>query len=124
MILEAPFLSAVAVAEQRYPFAPVRLLMQDRFASQDLIGQVRVPLLVLHGERDAVVPFAQGVALYNAANPPRRFVRFPEGGHDNLASHGSIPQVTAFLADLAKGGLPDAQVRSVSAVAGPKPKLP
>jgi fermentation-respiration switch protein FrsA (DUF1100 family) len=114
VILEAPFVSAVAVAQHHYPFVPAALLLKDQYRSQDIVARVGVPLLVMHGERDGIVPFAQGVALYNAANPPRRFVRFPQGGHEDLMDHGAIPQIRAFLADVEKGNLPDAQVRSVA----------
>lgn len=118
LILEGAYLSTVAVAQARYPVVPVRLLMLDQFRSDEVIGRVRVPLLMLHGEKDAVIPFAQGAALYNMANPPKRFVRFPAGAHDNLPEQGAIPQIQIFLADVAAGSLPPAQVRTVGAAAG------
>jgi pimeloyl-ACP methyl ester carboxylesterase len=46
-----------------------------------VIGKVKVPLLVMHGQRDSVIPFSQGGALFALANPPKRFVSFPDGGH-------------------------------------------
>ncbi len=122
LILEAPYVSTIAVAEMRYPVVPVRFLMKDQFRSGELIGRVRAPLMVMHGGKDAIIPFEQGVALYNAGNPPRRFVRFPEGGHENLPRQGSIPQIQMFLSDIEKGDLPDAQVRTVAPT--PEPKQP
>ena len=113
VVLEAPYLSTVAVAQGIYPYVPVRLLMLDPLDSQAVIGRVRVPLLVLHGERDRVIPFAQGEALYGLANPPKRFLRFPRGGHEDLPAHGSMPEIRRFLGDVARGGLTGAESRTV-----------
>jgi fermentation-respiration switch protein FrsA (DUF1100 family) len=113
VILEAPYLSTASVAQLVYPFVPIALLMKDQFRSDLVIGQVRTPLLVLHGERDTVIPFSQGQALYELANPPKRFVRFPGGGHENLPAHGSVPEIRHFLADVASGSLTGAESRVV-----------
>jgi uncharacterized protein len=105
VILEAPYLSTAAVAQLLYPYIPVSLVMHDQFHSDRVIGKVKAPLLVLHGQRDSVIPFSQGEALFALANPPKRFVRFPEGNHENLPAHGSMPEIRRFLADLDTGRL-------------------
>ncbi|WP_332682057.1 alpha/beta hydrolase [Bosea sp. (in: a-proteobacteria)] len=103
VILEAPYLSTAAVAQQLYPYVPVSWLMHDQFRSDRAIGGVKAPLLFLHGVRDGVIPYSQGEALFALANPPKRFVRFPEGSHENLPAHGAVPQIRRFLADVAAG---------------------
>jgi len=116
VILEAPYLSTAAVAQQLYPFIPVGLVMHDQFHSDRVIGKVKAPLLVLHGQRDGVIPFSQGEALFALANPPKRFIRFPEGNHENLPAHGSVPEIRRFLADLNTSRLAGSQ--TVTAAAG------
>ena len=74
LVLEAPFTSAADVGARVYWFLPVRLLMKDPFRSDQRIGQVTAPLLVVHGERDQVVPIALGERLFALANEPKRFV--------------------------------------------------
>jgi fermentation-respiration switch protein FrsA (DUF1100 family) len=106
VILEAPYLSTAAVAQQVYPYVPVGLLMQDQFRSDLAIGKVRGPVLFLHGKRDTVIPYSQGEALFALANGPKRFVSFPEGNHGNLVSQGSVPEIRRFLVDQAAGALP------------------
>jgi fermentation-respiration switch protein FrsA (DUF1100 family) len=118
VILEAPYLSTASVAQLVYPFVPIALLMKDQFRSDLVIGQLRAPLLVLHGERDGVIPFSQGQALYELANPPKRFVRFPGGGHENLPAQGSVPEIRRFLADVASGSLTGADSRVAGQGAG------
>jgi fermentation-respiration switch protein FrsA (DUF1100 family) len=84
MVLQAPFTSAADVGASRYWYMPVRLLMKDQFRSDLRIGQVTAPVLVLHGERDTVVPIALGERLYEMIKSPKRFVRFAGLGHNEL----------------------------------------
>ena len=97
MVLESPFTSAAAVAARVYWFLPVRTLMKDPFRSDLRIGKVRVPLLILHGARDTVVPFVLGERLFALANEPKRLVRFDGGDHSNLDQHGAQAAFRAFL---------------------------
>jgi fermentation-respiration switch protein FrsA (DUF1100 family) len=97
LVLEAPYTSAVDIAAAHYPFMPVRWLMLDQFRSIEHIKDVRAPLLVLHGAEDNVVPISFGERLFAAANEPKRFVRFPEGGHINLDRFGVTGIVRQFV---------------------------
>jgi fermentation-respiration switch protein FrsA (DUF1100 family) len=97
LILEAPYTSTADVAASLLPFLPVRLLMKDQFHSDELIGKVSAPVLVMHGERDPGIPIRFGERLFSLANEPKRFVRFQDGGHDDLDAHGSIAAVREFL---------------------------
>ena len=100
VILQAPFTSAVEVGAAVYPFLPVRLLMKDQFRSDERIGKVKAPLLILHGAFDRVVPLAQGERLLQLANEPKSLVRFPRGDHNDLDAHGAQGVVREFLSDM------------------------
>ena len=100
LILDAPFTSAAEVGAAAYPFAPVRWFMKDKFHSDERIGRVSAPLLVMHGEQDGIVPFRFGEALFALAREPKRLVRFPQGGHVDLDDHGAAKVVKEFLAEL------------------------
>jgi pimeloyl-ACP methyl ester carboxylesterase len=54
-------------------------------------------VLVMHGERDAVVPISFGEQLFGLIQASKQFVRFPEGGHSNLDGFGAVEAVHAFL---------------------------
>jgi fermentation-respiration switch protein FrsA (DUF1100 family) len=99
IILQAPFTSAVDIGAAAYPFLPVRLLMKDQFRSDERIGKVKVPILILHGALDWVVPLAYGERLYKMANEPKRLVRFPRGDHNDLDSQGAQAAVREFLSE-------------------------
>jgi len=89
LILDAPYTSIVELASQVYPYLPVRHLLLDRYETDKVIAQVKVPLLILHGERDAVIPVAMGRALARLANEPKQLVTFPNGGHSDLYVNGN-----------------------------------
>jgi fermentation-respiration switch protein FrsA (DUF1100 family) len=97
LMLEAPFTSAIDVGARVYWFLPVRLLMKDPFRSDLRIAQVSVPIQIVHGTRDNVVPFALGERLFALANEPKRLVRIEGGGHGNLDQFGALNAVRAFL---------------------------
>ena len=100
VVLEAPYTSIVDVAAGAYPFVPVRWLMRDRFHSDQRIGALNVPLLIMHGEKDSVVAATYGRQLYELAPGRKRFVAFENGTHINFDEQGAIATAKAFLAEM------------------------
>ncbi|WP_342734862.1 alpha/beta hydrolase [Bradyrhizobium sp. B117] len=97
LILEAPYSSIADIAGAHFPFVPVRLLIRDTFHSDERIGRVTVPLLIMHGAQDQTVPIAFGEKLFALAHQPKRFVRIPNGGHDDLGNFGAIEIARQFI---------------------------
>ena len=97
LILEAPYTSTVDVAASLFRFVPVRLLMRDRFHSDERIGRVAVPLLIMHGTNDPVIPIGFGERLFALAREPKKLVRFPGGGHENLDDFGALETARQFI---------------------------
>ena len=102
LILEAPYSSIADVAASAFPIFPVRWLLRDPFRSDLRIAGVKVPLLVLHGARDPTIPIVFGERLFALANEPKQFVRFPDGGHNDLDYFGAAAVVRRFIG--ASGG--------------------
>lgn len=113
LILEAPFLSASAVAQSRYWYVPVRLLMLDPFRSDEIIGRLNIPVLILHGDQDRTIPVEQGRALYMLAKAPKRLAIFKGGDHDDLQHHGLTKQVQDFLDAIQKKKLKPQEIRNL-----------
>jgi len=100
LILEAPFTSINDVASEHAPmFASSSSMITDSFASRDWIGRVTMPVLIIHGDRDSVVPFDEGEHLYELANGPKQFVRMPGGDHATLVRDGEYDHIWPFLAE-------------------------
>lgn len=97
LILEAPFTRLADAAFYHYPFVPVSLLLLDRFDSLSAIPAVKAPILILHGERDRVVPVRFGRALLAAAHEPKEGWFSPDAGHNDLARFGALDAALAFI---------------------------
>jgi fermentation-respiration switch protein FrsA (DUF1100 family) len=100
LVLDAPYTSIVELGAQVYPFLPVRLLLWDRYETIRYIGRVRAPILVLHGERDQVVPVEMGRAVFAVAPDPKRIATFPGAQHSDHHLHGSYDVVLGWLREL------------------------
>jgi uncharacterized protein len=97
LVLEAPYTSIVDVAASLFRSVPVRWLMRDQFRSDERIARVTAPLLIMHGARDSVISIKLGERLFALAREPKQFVRFPEGGHDNLDNYGAVETARQFI---------------------------
>ncbi len=90
LILEAPFASAMEIGANAYPWLPVRLFMKDKFNSLNFIGDVRAPLVIIHGSRDRIVPVNSGRKLFQNANEPKEFIELKDASHNDLPEWGSL----------------------------------
>jgi hypothetical protein len=97
VILEAPYTSLAARAQEIYWWLPARLLVLDRFDNAGNIGKIGAPVAILHGERDDVVPVRHGRALLEMANAPKTGVFLPGQGHGLRLDAGLMADVSAFL---------------------------
>ena len=82
--LEAPYTATLDIASKIYWWLPVRLLMKDTYLSRDFIARVTAPLLIQHGDADAIIPVDHGRALFALANEPKELVVLPGQGHDAI----------------------------------------
>lgn len=81
LMLTAPFLSLPETAQDALPFVPAGLLMRDRFDNAAKIGNLDLPLFIMHGREDRVVPFEHGKALAGLAKSAA-FRPFDSYGHE------------------------------------------
>lgn len=77
LVLEAPFTSAFAVV--RLGFLPF-----DRFPNLRRIDRIAMPLLIIHGECDRIIPPSHGRKLFARAKEPKRFYGVPGADHNDL----------------------------------------
>jgi len=71
LVLETPFTSMVEAAKNFYPYIPVGLLLKDKYKNNLKIKNINIPVLVMHGESDQIVPFWMGKKIYEMANQPK-----------------------------------------------------
>jgi fermentation-respiration switch protein FrsA (DUF1100 family) len=112
LILEAPLASVLHSARARYPLFAFDFLVRDKFNSLRKIGKVKVPLLLIHGEKDRTTAVRFGRMLYDAANEPKRAHFIAEAGHTDLMDYGFAKSVTDFLDELQLGDQPAPLVKA------------
>jgi hypothetical protein len=83
LVMESPFRSAPAMARAKVPFLPVWLLMRTRFGNEARVRDLAVPLLVIHGDGDRLIPIEHGRALFEAAPEPKGFYVIEGAGHND-----------------------------------------
>jgi fermentation-respiration switch protein FrsA (DUF1100 family) len=82
LIVEGTFTSIPAVFQtMKWGWLPITPFITQRFDSADKIARVKVPVLVVHGANDSLIPPALGRALYELAPGPKRFVLVDGGTH-------------------------------------------
>ena len=90
LVLRSTFTRLTDVAAWHAPWLPVRWLIFDRYPSVERIGRVAAPILIFHGRRDTIVPFAFGEQLFDAAPEksasgiPKRFIALETADHNDL----------------------------------------
>lgn len=72
--------------QEIYRFFPTNLILNHRFDSLSKLKLLRVPLLVIHGLEDQIVPPRMGQVLFDAAHVPKKLLLVPAASHNNVAS--------------------------------------
>jgi fermentation-respiration switch protein FrsA (DUF1100 family) len=85
LILQSTFASVRDVARHHYPYLPA-VMLPDWYPSLSIIRRLRAPLLVLHGDRDDIIPLAHSHMLYDAAPEPKRMHVFDGRGHNDIVA--------------------------------------
>jgi fermentation-respiration switch protein FrsA (DUF1100 family) len=110
LVLRSPFTSLLDVARAHLPLVP-KGVIDDRWDSIGRVASIDVPMLVLAGTADTVVPYTQSVRLFEAAPGPKRLITFEGADHnDPELTFGArlLDETARFLADvLGAGAGPD-----------------
>jgi fermentation-respiration switch protein FrsA (DUF1100 family) len=89
-----------------WPFqAPLSLLVTDRYSPSRWIGRIgTVPVLILHGDADKVVPVRHGERLYRLAEEPKQLWIAPGAGHIQALSDGNLrKRLLSYLDSVLQG---------------------
>ena len=81
LILESAFTSVPDMAARLYPVLPVRLLSRFQYNTKKMLRSVSCPVLIIHSPDDEIIPFENGLQLYDSARQPKELLRI-SGGHN------------------------------------------
>jgi len=99
LVLRSPFTELADVGAHHYPWLPVRLLLEDRFEVTERLAASKVPVTVIYGDRDAVVPTELSVRAADAAPSLVERVVIRGADHNDPVMFG--PRVADAVARLA-----------------------
>ncbi|MDO3377609.1 alpha/beta hydrolase [Geoalkalibacter halelectricus] len=85
LILESPFTSIADMGRHHYRFLYALLgwMVDARFDNRSKIDAIRSPLMIIHGQRDNIVPPRMGEELHDLAPEPKKLVWLPRAGHND-----------------------------------------
>ncbi len=105
LILETPFTSIKEMGKKLYPFLPFTFFLRTKYDSLSRIGDIKVPTLIMHGDKDELVPIEQGKILYEKANEPKEFYTIPGAMHNDTHIVGGeeyFDVIKRFISKLSK----------------------
>ncbi|MEM8682549.1 MAG: alpha/beta fold hydrolase [Pseudomonadota bacterium] len=86
LVLVSPFQNMLSMAQERYPFVPSAILRYP-FQNDELIGRVRSPILLVHGDEDRFIPLAHSEALMQSASAQAELMVIEGANHFNIHTH-------------------------------------
>ena len=99
LISEGGFTSVMDVAKDIYRVRPPGFLIYNKYNALDKISRVTIPILIIHGRDDELIPLMHGVILYEEANEPKEFFEI-KGGHNDgfiLTGEAYIKRIEEFI---------------------------
>jgi pimeloyl-ACP methyl ester carboxylesterase len=99
VVLRSPFTELADVGAHHYPWLPVRALLRDRFPVLDHLAASDVPITVIYGDRDSVVPTGLSARVADQAPSLAERVVISGADHNDPGMFG--PRVADAVARLA-----------------------
>lgn len=96
LILQAPYFSMRDLARQLYPFVP-GFVLRYPMPTNELIGRVRAPIVLFHGDHDEVIPHRSARRLEALLKPGDRVIILPGARHNGMTDHPHYRQELARL---------------------------
>lgn len=100
VVLRSPYPRFAAVAKVHYPWLPVELILVDRFPALDDLSASNVPVVVLAGSADDIIPSRLSEELAEGVGSLHAKVIVANAGHNDPIWHGPfVAERVATFAD-------------------------
>ncbi len=83
VILVSPFTSMEAMAKTQYPLLPLSLVRYP-FRTSEIIGKIKAPVILVHGDRDSLIPIAHSEELLKLTNEKSKLLVIEGAGHNDI----------------------------------------
>ena len=88
LVLESTFPSIEAVARHHYFGLPMHWFLGARFDLLSYLKRIHIPILVIHGDQDSIIPLHLGQQVFGTASEPKSFYRVSGADHNSLYQQG------------------------------------
>jgi pimeloyl-ACP methyl ester carboxylesterase len=96
LILKAPYYSLVDMMQQHYAIVPT-FLLKYRFETHTFLPQIKAPITIFHGNKDAVIPLNSSTRLQTFFKPNDQLIILPKAGHNGMNNNLDYLNVLATL---------------------------
>ncbi|MBN2056903.1 alpha/beta hydrolase [bacterium] len=106
LVMECPFLSIPRLATELFPIPGIGLAVRQRFDNEAKMPALTMPLLLIHGDRDSVIPVRHSQRLATIAPAPHRYLEVPGADHGDCHLVGGNRYIDAWrwIIERAAGG--------------------
>jgi pimeloyl-ACP methyl ester carboxylesterase len=102
LIAESTFTTMTDVGKREYRYLPVELLLNQYFDSMHKVDKLKIPVLYIHGTRDALIPHSMSERLFEQSPQPKYLTLIEGGGHGNSSLIGWVEYRDVFSAFVRK----------------------
>jgi len=88
LIMESGFTDLYEMGRQTFPVLPMPRRLRRKYPNIERLPHVRMPVLIIHGEADRLVPVAMARRLFEAARRPKDLYLIPGAGHNDTVTVG------------------------------------
>ena len=97
LVLIAPYFSMTDMTTRRYPFIP-SFLLEYKFETDKFVSRQQMPILIIHGDKDEVLPVDGSRKLSKLLNEKSSYYEIKGQGHDDFELNAEFKtQISAFL---------------------------
>lgn len=100
VMLEAAYISVQKRGQELYPWLPVKYLLRDNFDSLHFIDKIHAPLVMIHGDKDTIIPVAHGKTLFEKAVQPKKIYIYEGVGHTDFTMEQILAPLTTALSEM------------------------
>jgi uncharacterized protein len=99
LLLLTPYTSIGKRASEIYPFMFAEFLVKDNFNVIDKISKINQPLLIIHGNKDTVIPYDHSKRIFAKALERKKLIIYPDVGHNDYDDKTAFKDMQEFFKD-------------------------
>lgn len=87
VIVQSSFISFRKIAKELYPFIPDAFIKNNYWDSAKIIKNIKVPVLISHGDKDEIIPVSHSKELFKSANEPKKMIILKGATHNDISRY-------------------------------------